>query len=114
MEHLVFTLVTFVLFTALVGIISGKIVKNSDDQKTAKGYFLAGNGLGGFFIAGSMLLTNLSAENLVGLSGQSYAAAQKGKYQLAVLLDTGRIHLPFLAGADEEILGENERGSPGL
>ena len=42
MEHLVFTLVTFVLFTALVGIISGKIVKNSDDQKTAKGYFLAG------------------------------------------------------------------------
>lgn len=48
MEHLVFTLVTFVLFTALVGIISGKIVKNSDDQKTAKGYFLAGNGLGGF------------------------------------------------------------------
>lgn len=50
MEHLVFTLVTFVLFTALVGIISGKIVKNSDDQKTAKGYFLAGNGLGGFFI----------------------------------------------------------------
>ena len=56
MEHLVFTLVTFVLFTALVGIISGKIVKNSDDQKTAKGYFLAGNGLGGFFIAGSMML----------------------------------------------------------
>lgn len=48
MEHLVFTLVTFVLFTALVGIISGKIVKNSDDQKTAKGYFLAGNGLGVF------------------------------------------------------------------
>lgn len=72
MEHLVFTLVTFVLFTALVGIISGKIVKNSDDQKTAKGYFLAGNGLGGFFIAGSMLLTNLSAENLVGLSGHSH------------------------------------------
>lgn len=78
MEHLVFTLVTFVLFTALVGIISGKIVKNSDDQKTAKGYFLAGNGLGGFFIAGSMLLTNLSAENLVGLSGQSYAANMSG------------------------------------
>ena len=78
MEHLVFTLVTFVLFTALVGIISGKIVKNSDDQKTAMGYFLAGNGLGGFFIAGSMLLTNLSAENLVGLSGQSYAANMSG------------------------------------
>lgn len=78
MEHIVFTLVTFVLFTALVGIISGKIVSKGDDQKTAKGYFLAGNGLGGFFIAGSMLLTNLSAENLVGLSGQSYAANMSG------------------------------------
>ncbi len=78
MDHLVFTMVTFILFTALVGIISGKIVKGSDDQKTAKGYFLAGNGLGGVFIAGSMLLTNLSAENLVGLSGQSYAANMSG------------------------------------
>lgn len=78
MEHLVFTIVTFVFFTALVGIISGKIVSGSDDQKTAKGYFLAGNGLGGTFIAGSMLLTNLSAENLVGLSGQSYAANMSG------------------------------------
>ena len=78
MEHLLFTIVTFVFFTAMVGVISGKIVSGSDDQKTAKGYFLAGNGLGGTFIAGSMLLTNLSAENLVGLSGQSYAANMSG------------------------------------
>ncbi len=78
MEHLAFTLITFALFTILVAVISGKIVSSSDDQKTAKGYFLAGNGLGGVFIAGSMLLTNLSAENLVGLSGQSYAANMSG------------------------------------
>lgn len=78
MEHLGFTLFTFVAFTALVGVISGWIVKNSDDQKTAKGYFLAGSGLGGTFIAGSMLLTNLSAENLVGLAGQSYGANMSG------------------------------------
>ncbi len=78
MEHLGFTLVTFILFTAMVGVISGKIVSGSDDQKTAKGYFLAGSGLGGTFIAGSMLLTNLSAENLVGLSGQSYGANMSG------------------------------------
>lgn len=78
MEHLGFTLVTFILFTVLVGVISGKIVSGSDNQKTSKGYFLAGNGLGGTFIAGSMLLTNLSAENLVGLSGQSYGANMSG------------------------------------
>lgn len=78
MTHLGFTLVTFILFTALVGIISAKIVKDGDNQNTTKGYFLAGNGLGGTFIAGSMLLTNLSAENLVGLSGQSYGANMSG------------------------------------
>lgn len=77
MEHLVFTLVTFVFFTALVAVISAKIV-SGDDQSTAKGYFLAGSGLGGTFIAGSMLLTNLSAENLVGLSGQFYEANMSG------------------------------------
>lgn len=77
MEHLVFTLVTFIFFTALVAVISAKIV-SGDDQSTAKGYFLAGSGLGGLFIAGSMLLTNLSAENLVGLSGQSYEANMSG------------------------------------
>lgn len=78
MAHLGFTLITFILFTVFVAVISGKIVKDSDDQKTAKGYFLAGSGLSGTFIAGSMLLTNLSAENLVGLSGQSYAANMSG------------------------------------
>lgn len=78
MGHLGFTLVTFVLFTALVAVISAKIVRGGDNQKTTKGYFLAGSGLGGIFIAGSMLLTNLSAENLVGLSGQSYAANMSG------------------------------------
>lgn len=78
MEHLGFTVFTFIFFTALVAVISAKIVKGSDNQKTSKGYFLAGSGLGGIFIAGSMLLTNLSAENLVGLSGQSYGANMSG------------------------------------
>lgn len=78
MEHLGFTLITFLFFTILVAVISLKIVKGSDNQNTTKGYFLAGSGLGGFFIAGSMLLTNLSAENLVGLSGQSYSANMSG------------------------------------
>jgi SSS family solute:Na+ symporter len=37
-----------------------------------RGYFLAGRGLGATFIAGSLLLTNLSAEQLVGLNGSAY------------------------------------------
>ncbi len=38
-----------------------------------EGYFLAGHGLSGTFIAGSLLLTNLSAEQLIGLNGSAYA-----------------------------------------
>ena len=77
MQNLPFTLITFIAFTVLVAVISSKMV-TSDNQKTTKGYFLAGNGLSGVFIAGSMLLTNLSAENLVGLSGQSYGFNMSG------------------------------------
>ena len=40
---------------------------------TRDGYFLAGHGLTGTFIAGSLLLTNLSAEQLIGLNGSAYA-----------------------------------------
>lgn len=36
------------------------------------GYFLAGRNLSGLFIAGSLLLTNLSAEQLIGLNGSAY------------------------------------------
>jgi SSS family solute:Na+ symporter len=39
---------------------------------TRDGYFLAGRGLSAVFIAGSMLLTNLSAEQLIGLNGSAY------------------------------------------
>lgn len=77
MQHIAFTLVTFIAFTIMVAFIASKLV-TSDDQSTTKGYFLAGNGLSGLFIAGSMMLTNLSAENLVGLSGQSYAFNMSG------------------------------------
>lgn len=77
-ENLWFTVLTFLFFTILVAVVSAKICGQTDNQSTTKGYFLAGNGLSGLFIAGSMLLTNLSAENIVGLAGQSYAANMSG------------------------------------
>ena len=66
------TLITFVAFTVLVAVIS-YVKTKGDDQTTADGYFLAGRGLPGFVIAGSLLLTNLSAEQLVGTNGQTWA-----------------------------------------
>jgi SSS family solute:Na+ symporter len=46
--------------------------KTKGEVDTRDGYFLAGRGLGAVFIAGSLLLTNLSAEQLIGLNGSAY------------------------------------------
>ena len=65
------TLITFAFFTALVGVITWFMTRG-DDHGTSTGYFLAGRTLTGGFIAGSLLLTNLSTEQLVGLNGAAY------------------------------------------
>ncbi len=72
MSHasLIFTLASCVFFMALVGWVSW--LKTRGQAESKDGYFLAGRGLGATFIAGSLLLTNLSAEQLIGLNGSAY------------------------------------------
>ncbi len=65
------TLLTFLLFTGLVGLLTWYLTRK-DDHGTSTGYFLAGRTLTGGFIAGSLLLTNLSTEQLVGLNGAAF------------------------------------------
>lgn len=72
-NSLAWTGISFLFFTALVAVISS-IKTKGDDLESAEGYFLAGRGLPGIVIAGSLLLTNLSAEQLVGLNGQSWVS----------------------------------------
>ncbi len=67
---LLFTLASCVFFMGLVGWISWR--KSRGVAATSEGYFLAGRGLGATFITGSLLLTNLSAEQLIGLNGSAY------------------------------------------
>ncbi len=69
-EQLITTLVSCIFFMGIVAWISYQKTKGEVDSKD--GYFLAGRGLTGTFIAGSMLLTNLSAEQLIGLNGSAY------------------------------------------
>jgi SSS family solute:Na+ symporter len=64
--------IEFVAFTALVAILSWWKTRG-DDLSTKEGYFLAGRGLPGIVIAGSLMMTNLSAEQLVGTNGQAFA-----------------------------------------
>lgn len=70
---MLFTLVSFVAVTALVAFISWLKTRNTDETNK-DGYFLAGRGLSGLVICGSLMMTNLSAEQLVGRNGQGYAA----------------------------------------
>jgi SSS family solute:Na+ symporter len=66
------TIISFVGFTALVAIVAWYATRNTD-EKSADGYFLGGRSLGAITIAGSLLLTNLSAEQIVGLNGQAFS-----------------------------------------
>ena len=65
------TLLTFIGFTVFVALyVWWKLRKEHLD--TADAYFLGGRSLTGVVIAGSMLLTNISSEHLIGMNGSSY------------------------------------------
>jgi len=64
-------LVSFLFFTGLVAAITYALTRK-DDHVTSEGYFLAGRTLTWPLIAGSLLLTNLSTEQMVGLNGAAF------------------------------------------
>ena len=65
------TLISFLLFTIAVAAATYFLTRNTD-QSGKDGFFLAGRSLGPIVIAGSILLTNLSTEQIVGLNGGAY------------------------------------------
>jgi solute:Na+ symporter, SSS family len=62
------TFLGFTLFVALISYIKSK----KTNESTSDGYFLGGRSLTGVVIAGSLLLTNLSTEQIVGLNGAAF------------------------------------------
>lgn len=69
----------FLFFTALVAALTFWITRK-DDHATTDGFFLGGRSLSWPLIAGSLLLTNLSTEQMVGLNGAAFT------YGLAVMV----------------------------
>lgn len=65
------TILSFLAFTAFVAIFSWYKLRK-DKLDTQEGYFLGGKSLTGVVIAGSMLLTNISTEHLIGMNGSAY------------------------------------------
>ena len=64
-------ILSFVGFTLLVALIA-YLATRKTDESSSDGYFLGGRSLTAGVIAGSLLLTNLSTEQIVGLNGSAY------------------------------------------
>lgn len=69
--NLIITITSFLLFTGGVAFFTWYKLRNTNLESSA-GYFLGGRSLSGIVIAGSMLLTNISTEHLIGMNGSSY------------------------------------------
>ncbi len=63
-------IITFLLFTLGVAVLSYYLTGKTEE--TEEGYFLGGRSLTAGVIAGSLLLTNLSTEQIVGLNGAAF------------------------------------------
>lgn len=67
----IITFTTFLLFTGGVAFFTWYKLRKTN-LESSEGYFLGGRSLSGIVIAGSMLLTNISTEHLIGMNGSSY------------------------------------------
>jgi len=65
------TVVSFILFTAFAAGLTWWITRR-DETNSSEGFFLGGRSLTFPIIAGSLLLTNLSTEQMVGLNGAAF------------------------------------------
>ena len=65
------TVISFILFTAAASALTIWITRK-DERNSSDGFFLGGRSLTFPIIAGSLLLTNLSTEQMVGLNGAAF------------------------------------------
>lgn len=65
------TLTSFFLFTAAAAFLTW-VITRKDEKGSSEGFFLGGRSLTFPIIAGSLLLTNLSTEQMVGLNGAAF------------------------------------------
>lgn len=68
---LIITIASFLAFTGAVAFFTWYSLRRTN-LESSDGYFLGGRSLTGAVIAGSMLLTNISSEHLIGMNGNSY------------------------------------------
>ena len=70
-SDIIIILTSFLVFTGGVAFFTWYSLRKTN-LTSSDGYFLGGRSLTGTVIAGSMLLTNISSEHLIGMNGNSY------------------------------------------
>lgn len=63
--------ISFVLYSLMVGVIAYWATRR-ENIYSSDGYYLAGRSLSGWVIGGSLVMTNLSTEHLIGLNADAY------------------------------------------
>lgn len=71
-----FSILSFIIIIGLIWFYAYRRSR-SVDTNTSEGYFLGGRSLKGFTIAGTIIMANLSTEQIVGQNGQSYEAGMQ-------------------------------------
>ncbi|MBE6181004.1 MAG: solute:sodium symporter family transporter, partial [Staphylococcus xylosus] len=69
----VISFLVVIVIIALYAILKSKKI----NTKNADGYFMGGRSLTGFTIASTIIMTNLSTEQIVGQNGQSFRAGME-------------------------------------
>lgn len=87
----------FLFVTILIGVLTYWHCRGSGDRQSNqnKEYFLAGGGLAWYFVAGSITLTNLSTDQLVGMNGNQMGLLALWELSAVVgLLILAKVFLP--------------------
>lgn len=87
----------FIFVTALIGFLTYLSCRGQNRNATNQNreYFLAGGGLAWYFVAGSITLTNLSTDQLVGMNGNQMALLALWEFSAVVgLFVLAKVFLP--------------------
>tara|TARA_R110002050_G_scaffold112394_2_gene226653 strand:+ start:19421 stop:20872 length:1452 start_codon:yes stop_codon:yes gene_type:complete len=87
----------FAIVTAMIGLLTYIKCRGSNRQQSTqnKEYFLAGGGLSWVFVAGSITLTNLSTDQLVGMNGNQMALLAWWEFSAVIgLIILAKLFLP--------------------
>ncbi|MEM7281783.1 MAG: SLC5 family protein [Pseudomonadota bacterium] len=90
-----FTLTTLIAFLTYLKCRGSGVTDGQSTEQANKEVFLAGGGLSWFFVAGSITLTNLSTDQLVGMNGNQMALLAWWEFSAVVgLIILAKVFLP--------------------